>query len=87
MGVACALRPGRRFCLIGAGAVAHKAGTTGYATISIAGQTVRYAKVTLPEEGVLPNASQQDLRNLAAALARHLSRLWPTWGGVRRRTG
>jgi hypothetical protein len=57
-------------CLIGAGALAHKAGTTGYATISVAGQGVRYA-VTLPEEGVLPNASPQDLRNLAAALARH----------------
>jgi hypothetical protein len=57
-------------CLIGAAALAHKAGTTGYASISIAGQGVRYA-VTLPEEGVLPNASPQDLRNLAAALARH----------------
>jgi len=57
-------------CLFGAGALAHKAGTTGYATISVAGQTVRYA-VTLPEAGVLPNASQQDLRNLAAALGRH----------------
>jgi len=68
---ACLLLPWAALCLIGAGAVAHKAGTTGYATISIAGQTVRYA-VTLPEEGVLPNASQQDLRNLAAAMARHL---------------
>jgi HupE / UreJ protein len=57
--------------LIAAGAIAHKAGTTGYATLSVAGQTVRYA-VTLPEEGVLPNASEQDLRNLAAALARQL---------------
>src|SRR5262245_40300720 len=53
-------------------AVAHKGGTTGYATVSIAGQTVRYA-ITLPAEGVLPNdVTAQDLRDFAAALARHL---------------
>jgi len=47
-------------------AVAHKGGTTGYAKVSVAGQTVRYA-VTLPADGVLP-----DGRDLAAAFARHV---------------
>jgi len=58
-------------CLLGAAAVAHKAGTTGYATITVAGQTVRYA-MTLPTEGVLSETSQPTLRELAAAMARHI---------------
>jgi hypothetical protein len=53
-------------------AVAHKGGTTGYATVSVAGQTVRYA-VTLPADGVLPDGgAAKDLRDLAAAFARHV---------------
>ena len=59
-------------CLTFGFALAHKGGTTGYATVSIAGQTVRYA-ITLPAEGVLPNdVTAQDLRDFAAALTRHL---------------
>jgi hypothetical protein len=58
-------------CLALGPAVAHKGGTTGYATVSVAGQTVRYA-VTLPADGVLPDSGAgKDLRDLAAAFARH----------------
>jgi HupE/UreJ protein len=58
-------------CLFGAAAAAHKAGTTGYASIAVAGQGVRYA-MTLPTEGVLSETSQPTLRDLAAAIARHV---------------
>jgi hydrogenase/urease accessory protein HupE len=59
-------------CLVLGPAVAHKGGTTGYATVSVAGQTVRYA-VTLPADGVLlDSAVAKDLRDLAAAFARHV---------------
>jgi hypothetical protein len=58
-------------CLLGAAAGAHKAGTTGYATITVAGQTVRYA-MTLPTDGILSETSQPTLRELAAAIARHV---------------
>src|SRR5262245_29567227 len=53
-------------CLALGPAVAH---TTGYATVSVAGQTVCYA-VTLPADGVLPaGGAGKDLRDLAAAFA------------------
>src|SRR5262245_17137443 len=59
-------------CLAISPAVAHKGGTTGYATVSVAGQTVRYA-LTLPADGVLPNdITEQDLRDFAAAIIHHL---------------
>jgi HupE / UreJ protein len=58
-------------CLLGTAAGAHKAGTTGYASIAVAGQTVRFA-MTLPTEGVLSETSQPTLRELAAAIARHV---------------
>jgi hypothetical protein len=52
-----------------AGAVAHQGGTTGYATVSVAGQAVRYA-LSLPAEGVADAA--RDVRELAAAVARYV---------------
>jgi len=59
-------------CLAIFPAVAHKGGTTGYATVSVAGQSVRFA-LTLPADGVLPNdITEHDLRDFAAALIRHL---------------
>jgi len=58
-------------CLLAGAAVAHKGGTTGYATITVAGQTVRSA-MTLPTEGVLSDTSLPTLRELAAAIARHV---------------
>jgi hydrogenase/urease accessory protein HupE len=51
-------------------AVAHQGGTTGYATISVAGQSVRYA-LSLPAEGL--GEATRDLRDLAAAVARHVT--------------
>jgi hypothetical protein len=51
-------------------AVAHQGGTTGHATISIAGQSVRYA-LALPAEGL--GDATRDLRELAAAVARHVT--------------
>jgi hydrogenase/urease accessory protein HupE len=51
-------------------AVAHQGGTTGHATISIAGQSVRYA-LSLPAEGL--GDATRDLRELAAAVARHVT--------------
>jgi HupE / UreJ protein len=49
-------------------AAAHKGGTTGYATVSVAGQTVRYA-LTLPADGVA--LDRATLSDFAAALAQH----------------
>src|SRR5215204_2504698 len=51
-------------------AVAHQGGTTGHATISIAGQSVRYA-LSLPTDGL--GDAARDLRELAAAVARHVT--------------
>jgi len=51
-------------------AVAHQGGTTGHATISVAGQSVRYA-LSLPAEGL--GDATRDLRELAAAVARHVA--------------
>jgi len=51
-------------------AVAHQGGTTGYATISVAGQSVRYA-LSLPAEGL--GDATRDLRAFAAAVARHVA--------------
>lgn len=51
-------------------AVAHQGGTTGYATVSVAGQSVRYA-LSLPAEGL--GDAARDLRELAAAVARHVA--------------
>jgi hypothetical protein len=53
-------------------AVAHKAGTTGYATVSVAGQTVRYA-LSLPTDGLTSGGAARDLRDFAAAVARHVA--------------
>ncbi|HJZ33809.1 MAG TPA: HupE/UreJ family protein [Hyphomicrobiaceae bacterium] len=58
-------------CLAFGPAIAHKAGTTGYATITVAGQSVRFA-LTLPQEGVLPDGPQQELIDFAAAIAAHV---------------
>ena len=52
------------------GAIAHTGGTTGHATISLAGQSVRYA-LSLPAEGL--GDATRDLRELAAAVARHVT--------------
>ena len=52
-------------------AVAHKGGTTGYATVSVAGQTVRYA-LSLPD-GLIAGDAARDLRDLAAAVTRHIA--------------
>jgi len=51
-------------------AVAHQGGTTGHATVSVAGQSVRYA-LSLPAEGL--GDATRDLRELAAAVARHVT--------------
>ena len=51
-------------------AVAHQGGTTGHATISVAGQSVRYA-LSLPGEGL--GDATRDLRELASAVARHVT--------------
>ena len=51
-------------------AVAHQGGTTGHATVSVAGQSVRYA-LSLPAEGL--GDATRDLRELAAAVARHVA--------------
>lgn len=50
-------------------AVAHPGGTTGYATVSVAGQAVRYA-LTLPVDGL--GDAARDLRDFAAAVERHV---------------
>ncbi len=49
---------------------AHQGGTTGYATVSVAGQSVRYA-LSLPGEGL--GDAARDLREFAAAVARHVA--------------
>lgn len=51
-------------------AVAHQGGATGYATVSVAGQSVRYA-LSVPAEA-LGDASR-NLREFAAAVARHVA--------------
>lgn len=51
-------------------AVAHQGGTTGHATVSISGQSVRYA-LSLPAEGL--GDATRDLRELSAAVARHVT--------------
>jgi HupE / UreJ protein len=48
---------------------AHQGGTTGYATVSVSGQAVRYA-LSLPAEGL--GDATRDLRELAGAVARHV---------------
>src|SRR5215210_6324441 len=53
-------------------AVAHKGGTTGYATVSVAGQTVRYA-LSVPGDGLTSGDATRDLRDFAAAIARHVA--------------
>jgi hypothetical protein len=50
-------------------AIAHTGGTTGHATVSVAGQSVRYA-LTLPTDGL--GDATRDLPGLAAAVARHV---------------
>jgi hypothetical protein len=52
-----------------AAAGAHQGGTTGHATVSIDGQSVRYA-LALPAEGT--GEATRDLRELGAAVARHV---------------
>jgi hypothetical protein len=49
---------------------AHQGGTTGYATVSVAGQGVRYT-LTLPAEGL--DEVARDLRDFSAAVARHVT--------------
>src|SRR5258705_9003159 len=67
-GIGWVLVPLVALWLTSASAAAHKGGTTGYATLAVAGQTVRYA-LTLPADGfVLDRATLSDF---AAALARH----------------
>jgi hydrogenase/urease accessory protein HupE len=51
-------------------AVAHQGGTTGYATVSVAGQSVRYA-LSLPAEGL--GDATRDLRELSSAVARYVT--------------
>ncbi len=51
-------------------AVAHEGGTTGYATVSVSGQSVRYA-LSVPAEGLGDTA--RDLREFASAVARHVA--------------
>jgi len=51
-------------------AVAHQGGTTGYATVSVSGQSLRYA-LTLPAEAL--GDAARDLRGFAAAVARHVA--------------
>ena len=53
-------------------AIAHKGGTTGHATVSVAGQTVRYA-LTLPGDGLISGEATRDLRDFAAAVTRHVA--------------
>ncbi|MFO1161956.1 MAG: HupE/UreJ family protein [Reyranellaceae bacterium] len=50
-------------------AAAHEGGTTGYATVTVAGQGVRYA-LSLSAEGLGEKA--RDLRGFSAAIARHV---------------
>src|SRR4029077_12947606 len=50
--------------------VAHQGGTTGYATVSVAGQSVRYT-LSVPAEGL--GDAARDLREFAAAVARHVA--------------
>jgi hypothetical protein len=77
----CMMWPRKNRCVMGllaalllalGPALAHKGGTTGYATVSVAGQTVRYA-VTLPEDGIPDGGVTANLRDFAAALARHFA--------------
>ena len=56
--------------LAASAAVAHQGGTTGHATISVSGQSVRYA-LSLPTEGL--GDATRDLRELVAAVARHVA--------------
>jgi hydrogenase/urease accessory protein HupE len=51
-------------------AAAHQGGTTGYATVSVAGQSVRYA-LSVPAEAL--GDAARDLREFAAAVARHVA--------------
>lgn len=51
-------------------AVAHQGGTTGYATVSVSGQSVRYA-LSLPGEGL--GDATRDLSEFADAVARHVA--------------
>jgi hypothetical protein len=51
-------------------ALAHQGGTTGYATVSVSGQAVRYA-LSLPAD-VLGDTTR-DLHDLSAAVARHVA--------------
>jgi HupE / UreJ protein len=53
-------------------AVAHKGGTTGYATVLVAGQTVRYA-LSLPADGLISDDAARGLRDFAAAITRHVA--------------
>jgi HupE / UreJ protein len=53
-------------------AVAHKGGTTGYATVSVAGQTVRYA-LSLLANGSISGDAARHLRDFAAAVTRHVA--------------
>lgn len=53
-----------------AAAVAHQGGTTGYATVSVSGQAVRYT-LSLPADAL--GDTTRDLRDLAAAVARHVA--------------
>ena len=56
--------------LVFGAAVAHQGGTTGYATVSVGGQSVRYA-LSLPAEGL--GDATRDLRELSAAVARYVT--------------
>jgi hydrogenase/urease accessory protein HupE len=51
-------------------AISHQGGTTGHATVSVAGQSVRYV-LSLPADGL--GDATRDLRELAAAVARHVA--------------
>ncbi len=50
-------------------AVAHKGGTTGYATVSVAGQTVRYA-LSLPANGSISGDAARRSRSRRRRLLR-----------------
>lgn len=52
-------------------ALAHTAGMTGYAKISIAGQTVRFA-ITFPTDALATDGSVRDLSDVADAVAQHV---------------
>lgn len=56
--------------LVFGAAVAHQGGTTGHATVSVSGQSVRYA-LSLPAEGL--GDATRDLRELSAAVARYVT--------------